>query len=305
MIGASKMILRFQNVDVPYPLSLLRGRLRLSGLQDTEVSSIVAGSIVSHPSSEFKTEMDLVSSIENALEEYPQHVRENFRLLTAYEQTRGMSDSGRSLILVLEGASATGKSMLAMELLQDLAATRFISTDTIRQVIKGIHTEQDHPELYCHTYQAHKYRESGDPSLDSVVRGFIAQSELIMPHVQGLVGRINEEGAIAIIEGVHVEPGSFKSMGANVLEVVINPSFKTHRAMFLSKHAAGKLRTVSENSSVRTKEFKATRMIQDYLVSCALKHGVPVVEMESYEMAHLEISKLIIGRVRDLVGIHD
>ena len=299
------MKVRFQNDDVPYPLSLLRGRLRLSGLQDTEVAGIIAGSIASHPSSKSWTEEDLVNSIERTLQEYPPRMRENFQLLTAYEQARGLSDSNQSLILVLEGASATGKSMLAMELLQDFAATRFISTDTVRQVIRGIYTKQTHPELYCHTYQAHKYRKSGDPSLNPVIRGFIAQSELVMPHVQDLAGRILEEGAIAIIEGVHVQPGSLASMGANVIEVIINPSSKTHRAMFLNKHATGKLRTVSENKFLRTKEYEDTRIIQDYIVACALKYGVSVVEMESYETAHTEISRLVIERIRNLVEAHD
>jgi 2-phosphoglycerate kinase len=304
-MGASKMRVRVQKDDVPYPLSVLRGRLKLSGLQETEVADIIAGSIAGHLSSNLWTEEDLVKSIEKALEEYPPHLRENFQLLTAYEQARGQSDSSRSLILVLEGASATGKSMLAMELLQDLAATRFISTDTIRQIIRGIYTRQSHPELYCHTYQAYKYRKSGDPSLDPVIRGFIAQAELVMPHVQDLVGRILEEGAIAIVEGVHVLPGSLKSMGANVIEVVTNPSSKTHRAMFLNKHAAGKLRTVSENQSLRTKEYEDTRIIQDYIVACALKYGLPVVEMESYEAAHMEICRLAIERIRNLVEAHD
>jgi len=305
VMGASRMRVRIQNDDVPYPLSILRGRLRLSGLQDTEVAGIIAGSLASHPSSKFWTEEELVNSIEKALLGHPPHVRENFQLLTAYEQARGLSDSNRSLLLVLEGASATGKSMLAMELLQDLAATRFISTDSVRQIMRGIYTKQSHPELYCHTYQAHKYRKSGDPSLDPVIRGFIAQSELVMPHVQDLAGRFLEEGAIAIVEGVHVHPGSLSSLGANVIEVVISPSSKTHRAMFLNKHATGKLRTVSKNQSLRIKEYEDTRIIQDYIVACALKYGVPVVEMESYETARMEISRLVIERVRNLVEAHD
>ena len=299
------MRVRFQDDDVPYPLTVLKGRLRLCGLQDTEVARIITGSMARHPSSKFWTEEDLVKSIMYALREYPPYVHGNFQLLTEYEAARGQTVSSRPILLVLEGASATGKSMLAMELLQDLAATRFISTDSVRQIIRGIYSKQSHPELYCHTYQAHKYRMSGDPSLDPVIRGFIAQSELVMPYMLDLVGRILEEGAVAIIEGVHVQPGSLGSMGKSVIEVVINPSSKTHRAMFLNKHAAGKLRTVSENQSIRTKEFESTRIIQDYIVACALKQGVSVVEMESYETARAQISGLIIERVRNLVEAHE
>jgi len=295
------MRLRFQEEEGPYPLAVLRGRLTLSGLRDQEISNIIDDSLSETSISNTWTEVDLIESIERSLGKYPEKIRDNFNLLTTYEQTRGESKSTPSLILVLEGASATGKSMLAIELVRDLAATRFISTDTIRQILRGIYDKQSHPELFCHTYQAYKHRQSGDPSLDPIVRGYIAQSEVLMPHIQNLVKRVHEEGAIAVFEGVHLQPGAVKSIGTNILEIVINPSRDTHKTMFLSKNKAGKLRTVSDNLSIRTQEFDATRKIQDYLISCALQQKVPMIKMESYEEARREIAGLVIDIVRALL----
>jgi 2-phosphoglycerate kinase len=121
-----------------------------------------------------------------------------------------------------------------------------------------------------------------------------------LPYVQDMVRKILDEGIIAVIEGVHVQPGKLKDIDPNVLEIVINPSSETHKAMFLSKTRTGKLRTVSQDMLVRTKEFEATRMIQDYLLSCALEQKVPVVELESYEQARNEISRLIIDTILKL-----
>ncbi len=295
------MRLRFQEEEGPYPLAVLRGRLRLSGLSDCEISGIIDGVLSKTSISNKWTETDLISFIEGSLKNYPKKIRDNFKLLTTYEQTRGESNYTPSLILVLEGASATGKSMLAIELVRDLAATRFISTDTIRQVIRGIHKKESHPELFCHTYQAYEYKQSGDSTLDPVVRGYIAQSEIISPHIQDLIRRVLMEGAIAVFEGVHLQPGAIKCIDADILEIVINPSVDTHRMMFLSKYRTGKLRSVSQDPSVRMNEFKATRKIQDYLISRALQQKVPIIKMENYEEARKEISDLIINVVRNLL----
>jgi 2-phosphoglycerate kinase len=298
-----KMRVRFQDGNAPYPFTILNGRLRLSGLSDLETSSIIDSSFAGVSHLDSWNEADIITSIECILEKYPKEVHDNFRLLTSYEQTREDTNSTPPLILVLEGASATGKSMLAIELVRDLAATRFISTDTIRQVIRGIYSKQDHPELFCHTYQAFKFRQSGDSSLDPIIRGYIAQSEIVMQHTQDVIRRILDEGANAVVEGVHIQPGQLRNIDTNILEIVLNPSSDTHKSMFLSKNSSGKLRSVSQDTSVRTQEFETTRMIQDYLVSCALKQKVPVVKMENYEQARKEISKLIIDVIRKLPTI--
>lgn len=295
------MRLRFQGEDGPYPLAALRGRLRLSGLTDRETSSIIDECILQSSISDTWTEAALIAFIDDSLRKYPKQVRNNFNLLTTYEETRGASFSIPSLVIMLEGASATGKSMLAIELVRDLAVTRFISTDTIRQILRGTYDKESCPELFCHTYQAYKYKQSGNEKLDPIVRGYIAQSELLTPHIRNLVQRILEEGAIAVCEGVHLQPGTIRGNDKNILEIVINPDQNTHKAMFLSKNKTGKLRSVSQDSSIRIQEFDAARRIQDYLVTCALQQNVPIVNMESYEEARREISSLILDAVRKLL----
>jgi 2-phosphoglycerate kinase len=298
------MRLRYQDSEAPYPLTVLRGRLRLSGLTDIEVASIIDDASRKANNIRALNEEDFMSCIEESLKEYPSDILQNFQSLTKYDKIRGESTTLPALILILEGASATGKSMLALELMAELAVTRFISTDTIRQILRGISSNQSHPELYCHTYQAYAYKQSGSPSLDPVVRGYIAQSELVMPYVQDLVNRLIAEGTIGLIEGVHIQPGIFEGTSSGILEVMINPSIETHRELFLGKHMTGKLRTVSSDISTRNREFEATRLIQDYMLSCALKHNVPVIPLKSYETARIEISKLIVKSVRNLMKNH-
>ncbi|MGY5881281.1 MAG: hypothetical protein RTV31_13590 [Candidatus Thorarchaeota archaeon] len=291
------MRIRIQDQEIPFPLNTLRGRLLLCGLSEFATAQILADLKDTHPAAEEK----LLTYVSNELESISSKISKNFRLLNIYEELRGTSDKIPPFILALEGASATGKSMLAIDFVRYLSSTRFISTDTIRQVLRGIYTKEDHPELYCHTYQAHIRRQTGDPNLDFILRGYLAQCEVIGPPVVEMVKRIYSEGASAIIEGVHLEPGSISQIGIGILEILINPSEDTHRSMFITKHAAGKLRTVSKDSSTREEEYISTRKIQEYMVTKAKEAKIAVVDLHSYDTARKEISNLVITKIEKII----
>ena len=291
------MKLRLRDEVVPYPLFTLKGRLRLSGLSDHHISEVLTESMVEKA----ETEKTLIDSLRESLTSYKSTILTNFETLTKYEHLRGRSLNVPSIVLVIEGASATGKSMLALELMRDLTATRFISTDTVRQVLRGMMSEDQHPELFCHTYQAYLHRQVGTKNLKPVVRGFLAQCEIISPHILSLTKRVLTEGAITVIEGVHIEPGSLQELSTGVIEVLINPSSETHTAMFESKHNLGKLKTVSEDMNVRRKEFEATRAIQDYMITKAKETDVSIVELVEYDDTRKSISTLIISHVNRLL----
>jgi 2-phosphoglycerate kinase len=295
------MKLRLRDVLVPYPLFTLRGRLKLCGLSDRVISNVLEESVVK----EMDTEEALLNHVRESLKTYDPSILSCFDSLTRYETIRGDTPNTPALLIALEGASATGKSLIALELMHNLAATRFISTDTVRQVLRSILREEEHPELFCHTYQAHRFRTIGPHDLDPVVRGYLAQCELISPSIRAMVERVVSEGAITVIEGVHIQPGTLQDISPSVIEVLINPDRETHRAMFASKHNIGKLQTVSEDIAVRYREFEATCAIQEYLIHEAERAGVPIVPMIGYNDALREIASLIISRVEALLSSHE
>lgn len=298
------MRVRIQNQEIPFPLITLKGRLRLSGFTDAVISVILSDIMKYYSSHKIPTEDDLTRFVEDILKSYSPQILKNFETLTAYEHLRGKSNEIPPIILALEGASATGKSMLAIDLVHDLTSTRFISTDTIRQVLKGIYTKKDHPELYCHTYQAFKHKQLGSSSLDSVVRGYIAQCELISPPVIEMVKQIHAEGALAVLEGVHLQSGSITPLSKGAIEILINPNEIIHKTMFTNKHVGGKLKSVSKDSLTREEEFQSTRKIQDYMIIEAKKHDLSIIALESYEDARSEISKLIVIKMEEIIGNH-
>ena len=292
------MRLRLRDDMVPYPLFTIKGRLRLSGLSDQGVSEVMKETLVMN----IETEDALLSQTRESLESYNQEIRTNFDTLTKYENLRGENPEIPAIVVILEGASATGKSLIALELMRDLTATRFISTDSIRAVLRGILSEEKHPELFCHTYQAHTHRQSGPADLDPIIRGFLAQCEIMTPHIESMIEKIVAEGAIAVVEGVHILPGTLQGLSPGVIEILINPDEGTHKAMFAGKLDQGKLRTVSGDISVRGKEFDAARAIQTYMIEAAEKSKVSILDLISYDDIHQMISGCILSRVQNLLS---
>ncbi|MGD9397803.1 MAG: hypothetical protein PVJ05_15310, partial [Candidatus Thorarchaeota archaeon] len=131
------MKLRLRDETIPYPLSTLRGRLRVSGLNSRAITEVVDESVIG----KFDSEVTLLNHIRKALSSYDSSILSNFETLTRYESLRGGFSEIPTIAVVLEGASATGKSLIALELMHDLTATRFISTDTVRQVLRGMMSE--------------------------------------------------------------------------------------------------------------------------------------------------------------------
>ncbi|MFW9833978.1 MAG: hypothetical protein ACFFEK_08295 [Candidatus Thorarchaeota archaeon] len=283
--------------EVPFPLFIVKGKLRLCGLDDQSILEVLHEVTLKS----IDTSEELFNNVFDSLSSFNPEIQTNFNTLVNYEKAREQKRNIPAIILILEGASATGKSLIALELMRDLAATRFISTDSVRMVLRGIMNKEEYPELFCHTYHACNYRQVGPKELDPVLRGFLAQCEVIAPHIETMTRGIIAEGANTVIEGVHVIPGTLQDLSQGVLEVLINPEPTTHKAMFTSKYDLEKLTTVSDDRSIREKEFEATLAIQKFMLETAEKAGTAVVELKEYEEARRLISALIISKIEGLL----
>ncbi|NWF95879.1 MAG: hypothetical protein HXY34_07020 [Candidatus Thorarchaeota archaeon] len=296
------MFVLLDGQSVPYPPAVLTGHLRMCGLtlrQQTEVMEAVAQRLTRG-----STPLELSALnrfLEDELSALGEAVVRRWTMLAEFERRRRETGGPSPIVVALEGASATGKSMLALEVAADLSATRVIGTDSLRQVLRTIHSEDEHPELFCHTYEAHRYKQTGPSTLSPSVRGYLAQCDMIVPHLRNAVERILSEGLECVIDGVHVIPGSIQDAGASVIELVINPSEAIHRSMFMSKSGAGGLRTVTHSPEERALHFERAREIQDYLVHLAESAGVKAVSFKDYEQALREIRSAILTRIRELL----
>jgi 2-phosphoglycerate kinase len=278
--------------SVPYPYIVLRGRLRLIGLSYHSIERIIL---------QLGRKKITEKAIEDELSTEDSVYGERFALLKQYDEARRGEKPIEPIVLVLEGASATGKSMLALTMINNIGATRIISTDTVRQVLRSLSTPETHPELYCHTYQAYEKRQVGSESLDPVVRGYLAQCEHIVPAIEKMALRIVKEGAEAVFEGVHVIPGSLSGISESIIEILINPAPEMHRNMFLTKRSLAGLQSVSSEEELRVKEYEATRKIQDFMLEAAYQSDVNVLELKEYDRLEWVTNEIILEKIKNLL----
>ncbi|MHA2069084.1 MAG: hypothetical protein ACXABY_32375 [Candidatus Thorarchaeota archaeon] len=292
------MKIDFHGNPIPYPLAVIRSRLLLAGVPRNTAEYILL-QLVNHTATDDKhiSMEDLAPKIRGLV---PQSFLDDYDLLSKYEALRRNTSDVPPLVIALEGASATGKSMLALDIIANLSITRIITTDTMRQVLRGIHSPDEHPELYCHTYQAHIYRQAGPESLDPVLRGYLAQCDLMESAIRAAVENIVAEGTESLVEGVHILPGSLKGINPGIIEILIDPEEAVHRTMFLAKHSASGLKTVSADAIVRDDEFEATRKIQQHMLQLAKENSVKIVTLEDYEQASEEIRAIILESIKQL-----
>jgi 2-phosphoglycerate kinase len=293
------MKIDYHGDPIPYPLAAIRGRLLTAGLSRADTEDILLKLTSHRAASEKRASMEELAT--HIRELVPESFLADYDLLVKYETLRRTASEVPPLIVVIEGASATGKSMLALEFITLLSVTRIISTDTVRQVLRAIHSPEVHPELYCHTYQAYKHRQTGPERLSPLIRGYLAQCELIEPAIRDAVERLAQEGAEGLVEGVHILPGSLEDLSPGILEILIHPEEAAHRTMFLAKHDATGLKTVSSHAEVREEEFLATRQIQEYMVQLAKSNSIKKVILSDYEQASEEIRFIILEKIRQIL----
>ena len=291
------------NQSAPYPMAILKGRLKLSGLANLDADRIIERVFTDFSTMEVVDEKRILSLVRDDLSTLNSEVAEAFDILTQYEDLRRISANTPPVILILEGASSTGKSMIALEMIYNLGVTRILSTDTIRQVLRSIKDESEYPELFCHTYQAHVYRQAGMEKLDPILRGFLAQLEHIDPFVKSGVQKFVNEGTDALVEGVHIIPGNLQRLSVGIIEVLIDPDTITHEEMFVSKYRSGKLRTVSKDEEIRTREFQAAKMIQEYMVEQAKAKNIHIIPFKDYETIVTSISEIVVKEVEVILDL--
>src|SRR5205085_9173633 len=112
------------------------------------------------------------------------------------------------LVLLIGSATGVGKSTIATQLAARLGIVRLVATDAIREVMRGLFTEDLMPTLYTSSFNADEaLREPPPRSAEKVVVGFREQTAAVSVGIQALIRRAAEEGTSVIIEGAHIVPG--------------------------------------------------------------------------------------------------
>jgi 2-phosphoglycerate kinase len=216
---------------------------------------------------------------------------EAMRRLRMYRELRELD---RPIILLVGGATGTGKSTVATEAAYRLGITRVTSTDFVRQTMRAFFSKDFMPSIHYSSFEAGDAVE--EPEGDPAVQGFLLQTRNVLVGVRAALDRALEEGWSMVLEGVHLVPGLIPEEtieNALVVQCVLAIDDEdAHASHFMIRDAAsGGTRPVDKYMD----RLEDIRRIQRLIVSRARRNGVPVIENTNMERAISSVMELVLS----------
>jgi 2-phosphoglycerate kinase len=195
------------------------------------------------------------------------------------------------IVVLIGGATGSGKSRVATEVAHRLGITRVTSTDFIRQTMRAFFSAEFMPSIHYSSFEA-GHALAGDWP-DRLVGGFLDQTRNVLVGVRAALERALHEGLSMVIEGVHLVPGMLPTeLERTVLVqcVLAIDDEDEHAGHFWIRDAASEgtrpLEKYLEN-------FSDIRRLQSFIVDRARDVGVPVIENADLERAVAEVMALV------------
>jgi 2-phosphoglycerate kinase len=191
----------------------------------------------------------------------------------------------KPIILLIGGATGTGKSTLATEVAHRLGINRVTSTDVVRETLRAVVREADMPVIHRSSFDA------GEGDL--LVDGFVEQSAYVLIGVNATIRRALQERWSMVVEGVHLVPGmlSVSKLDAVVVHCVLAiENEEEHAAHFWIRDATSQgLRPVEKY----LERLGDIRRLQDHIVERARETCVPVIANANVERATGAVIELV------------
>jgi 2-phosphoglycerate kinase len=204
---------------------------------------------------------------------------EAVRQLRRYQELRELD---LPVLILVGGATGTGKSTVATEIAYRLGITRVTSTDFIRQTMRAFFSPEFMPAIHHSSFE-------GEP----LIATFEEQARNVLVGVRAAVERALHEGWSMVLEGVHLVPGlvPLELEGAIVTSCILEISDETAHAQHFFTREAGTQRPMAKYLD----RFDAIRTLQEYLAERANATGTPVIENENAERATRAVAELVLS----------
>ena len=195
--------------------------------------------------------------------------------------------SERPLVILIGGATGTGKSTVATKIAYELGITRLTSTDSIRQTLRAFFSHEFMPTIHYSSFAAGEAIPDAD---DPLVAGFLEQSRNVLVGVNASIERALQEGWSIIVEGVHLVPGLLPHIdGALVYPCVLTIEDETEHAQHFFSRNEGSERPLATYLD----HFAEIRRLQAFIVGRAEREGVPVIANSGPEQAARDVLQLL------------
>lgn len=168
------------------------------------------------------------------------------------------------------GVPGSGKTTYSLELKKKIGYD-YIEADYLREdFAQKDKTKEEDPFVYLGTIEA--YREFGELTKENVLSGLKAVRKSMAPYVLQETERHDEN---LIMEGAFLDPVELADKGR--LMLIVTTDEPRHRTQYFQHR--------DENES-NIEQFKATRIIQDFLIEEAKKYLVEIIEND-FDFNHI------------------
>jgi 2-phosphoglycerate kinase len=221
---------------------------------------------------------------------------EAVRRLRRYQNLRELE---LPVVILVGGATGTGKSTVATELAYRLGITRVTSTDFVRQTMRAFFSHEFMPSIHYSSFEAGAAALDAD---DPLVSGFLEQSRNVLVGVRASIERALHEGWSMVLEGVHLVPGLLPELEGDALvrACVLKIEDETAHAQHFFMRDSGSARPMAKYLD----RFDDIRRLQDFIVERAERNDVPVIENEDADRAATAVAELVLAeaeRMRERV----
>jgi 2-phosphoglycerate kinase len=201
---------------------------------------------------------------------------EGSEALRRLRRFRELQELDLPVIVLVGGATGTGKSTVATEAAYRLGITRVTSTDFVRQTMRAFFSKEFMPSIHYSSFEAAAGLREPEQADDPVIAGFLEQTRNVMVGVRASIERALEEGWSMVLEGVHLVPGMLPRIdGALVVQCVLAIEDEEEHSTHFMVRAAGldglrpHLKYIDRLDDIRR--------VQDHIVRRAKRHNVPVI----------------------------
>ena len=209
---------------------------------------------------------------------------------------RDLEELDIPIIVLIGGATGTGKSTVATEVAYRLGITRVTSTDFVRQTLRAFFSPEFMPSIHFSSFEAGSaLRSAEEEQVDPLLHGFLDQTRNVLVGVNAAIERSLDEGWSTVLEGVHLVPGMLPAEIENALTVqcvLAIESEEAHAGHFWIRDLASEgVRPLDRY----LEHLSDIRYLQDYIVERAEKEGVPVIDMHDREGATSAVMELVLS----------
>jgi 2-phosphoglycerate kinase len=206
----------------------------------------------------------------------------------------------RPVIVLIGGTTGVGKSTIAAEVAHRLGITRLISTDSIREIMRSLFSEEFMPAIHESSFLAHTRLKFPLPhEVDPLILGFREQAEVVSVGVKAMMQRSIKEASHMVLEGVHIAPGFVDTnvdpeRAVVVTTVVVAEKPEQHKSHFYIREIETQgYRAVEKYRS----NFESIRKIGEYIEQLTAQYGYEKVSGLDIDRAVLRIIDIVMDRV--------